>query len=137
MYTFVCVCPSLVPRLGDACACVVVVRFASGGTLQVDRRLLNYASTDLYKRSAQHLQEDAGWDDAWEASPTAPVEGFFANGTSLVHTLLGNSACCFAEGCVVHCDLRFHPACLIFVLFFVCSSLLKEAYRFRRFVEAV
>ena len=68
-YTFVCVCPSLAPRLGDACACVVVVRFASGGTLQVDRRLLNYASTDLYKRSAQHLQEDAGRDDTWEASP--------------------------------------------------------------------
>ena len=70
VYTFVCVCPSLAPRLGDACACVVVVRFASGGTLQVDRRLLNYTSTDLYKRSAQHPQEDAGGDDAWEASPT-------------------------------------------------------------------
>ena len=70
MYTFVCVCPSLAPCLGGACACVVVVRFPSEGTLQVDRRLLNYASTDLYKRSAQHLQEDAGRDDAWEASPT-------------------------------------------------------------------
>ena len=75
MYTFVCVCPSLAPRLGDACACVVVVRFASGGTLQVDRRLLNYASTDLYKRSAQHLQEDAGRDDAWEASPHQTERG--------------------------------------------------------------
>ena len=70
MYTFVCVCPSLAPRLGGACACVVVVRFPSEGTLQVDRRLLNYASTDLYRGSAQHLQEDAGRDDAWEASPT-------------------------------------------------------------------
>ena len=77
---FVCVCPALAPHLGDACACVVVVRFASGGTLQVDRRLLNYASTDLYKRSAQHLQEDAGRDDAWEASPTPVSPGRVPNG---------------------------------------------------------
>ena len=65
-----CVCPSLAPHLGGAYACVVVVRFPSEGTLQVDKRLLNYASTDLYGGSAQHLQEDAGRDDAWEASTT-------------------------------------------------------------------
>ena len=68
MYTFVCICPSLAPRLGGAYACVVV-RFPNERTLQDDKRLLNYVSTDLYRGSAQHLQEDIGRDDAWEASP--------------------------------------------------------------------
>ena len=67
VYTFVCVCPSLAPRMGGACACVVVVRFPNEGTA---KRLLNYSSTHLYNGFAQHLQEDTGWDDTWEVSPT-------------------------------------------------------------------
>ena len=75
MYKFVCFCPSLAPCLSGACAGVVVVHFPSEGTMQVTKRLLNYASTDLYRGSAQHLQEDTRWDDAWEASPTTWGDG--------------------------------------------------------------
>ena len=88
MYTLVCICPSLAPRLGGAYTYVVAARFPSEGTLQVDRRLLNYASTDLYKGFAQHLQEDAGRDSAWEASPTKCWKKATRNSVGFVDDLL-------------------------------------------------
>ena len=45
------------------------MRFPNGGTLQVAKRLLNYAYTDLHRGSVQRLEEEAGRDDTWEVSP--------------------------------------------------------------------